>query len=290
MWRLRSAWGVLLFFLAVGVVAQKDEPYPPKGSYNHSLHRFFPDLDARLNAVRYGRWRAIEVAWVSGIDAGLDRECSRYLTRLIDDPPRFPPEADRVAPRFAREAAPIFRALRWGQVLEQQVLDILAAPDASPYADEERLTRLFGLYRRERWALSEPQTERLPVGAVRAAPASAHILQSGTRLFALAAEDLATGDFGSQRWLVKQTVEDFDRSFTIERSPEESRYRSAAPKVFSRFPQVADTLDRIAEFRGELFEALVSGGRSAEARRRRDDRVRQLAREWGLPVGGIGGR
>jgi len=78
------------------------EPFPPKGAYNNSVHRYFPDLDARLNAVRYGRWRALEVAWREGIDRRLDARFSADLLELLKDPPRFAPEAERVAPGFAR--------------------------------------------------------------------------------------------------------------------------------------------------------------------------------------------
>src|SRR5712691_3444523 len=157
--RLGYAWVPLLLFAAAVVSAQPEERFPPKGSWTNSVHRFFPDLDARLNAVRYGRWRAVEIAWVSGINVRLDQKFSSYLLALLAHPPRFAPEADRVAPRFAREAMPIFRALRWGQVFEEQVLDILAASDATPRTGEDRLVRLLGLYRRERWALSEPSRE-----------------------------------------------------------------------------------------------------------------------------------
>ena len=112
--RLTHAWAPLLLFLAAAAAGSlPEERFPPKGSWTNSAHRFFPDLDARMNAVRYGRWKAVEIAWVSGINGRLDQKFSAYLLALLADPPRFAPEADRVAPRFAREAIPIFRALHW---------------------------------------------------------------------------------------------------------------------------------------------------------------------------------
>src|SRR5262244_2369490 len=93
----------LLLLLAAGSAAgQPEEPFRPKGIYNNSAHRFHPDLDARLNAVRYGRWRALQIAWSSGINQALDREFSDYLRGVLSDPPRFAPEGDRVAPGPAR--------------------------------------------------------------------------------------------------------------------------------------------------------------------------------------------
>ena len=39
---------------AAPAVQKAQEPLRPRGRYNNSVHRFFPDLDSRLNAVRYG--------------------------------------------------------------------------------------------------------------------------------------------------------------------------------------------------------------------------------------------
>lgn len=284
----RVAASVAVFLLAAGggALDRSDEPFPPKGRYNNSVHRNFPDLDARLNAVRYGRWRAFEIAWTSGIDRRLDTRFSSYLLALLADPPRFAPEADRVAPRFAREAAPVFRALRWGQVFEQQVIDILGSPDASPETSAQRLGRALGLYRRERWALTEPGEPVSPEAIFAAAPVSARILSAGTRLFASAAEDLAASDFGQQRWRVKTTVADFDRSYAAERPPQDSSYRSAAPTITRRYPAVAEHLDRLTRFRIEIYGALISGGETESARRERDARIAAVARRYGLAAGG----
>ena len=62
-----ACFGIALAGGARGA-ALNDEPFRPKGRYNDSVHRFFPDLDSRLNAVRYARWRALEIAWISGIN------------------------------------------------------------------------------------------------------------------------------------------------------------------------------------------------------------------------------
>lgn len=271
------------------VAAQTDEPFRPKGRYNDSVHRFFPDLDSRLNAVRYARWQALEIAWVSGINPRLDRQFSASLLSLLGDPPRFPPEPDRVAPRFAREAPSVFRALRWGQTFEQQVIDIFASPDATPALTGRRLRRALDLYRRERYALSEPSDGSPPSAELlRLAPVSGRILASGTRLFARAAENLVTGDFGQQRWRVRDTIGEYDRSYAGEPAILAAPYSSAAPGVASLHPEASGCLDRIARFRAALFAALIPGGEVPQGRRRRDEAVRALARLWGLPVEGLG--
>ena len=264
------------------------EPLPPRGRHKHAVHRFFPDLDSRLNAVRYGRWRAVEIAWTGGINPALDRAFSSYLLSLLAEPPRFPPEAELVSPRFAREATPVFRALRWGQVLEQQVGDVLASADATPEITAARLARALGVYRGERWALSEPETPAAPAEALALAPQSARILLSGTRLFVLAAEAVAASDFGQQRWKVRDTIADFDSSLARDKALEEATYRVAAPTLAERHPEVAAHLDRLARFRAEVYGALVPGGATLEARRDRDARLRAVARRYGLPVEGIG--
>ena len=279
--------GVLLL-LPASASGQPEEPFRPKGGYNNAVHRFHPDLDARLNAVRYGRWRALQIAWSSGINQELDREFSEYLRRLLADPPRFAPEADRVAPGPAREAAPIFRALRWGQTLEQQFLDILASADASPAVTSARVSRVLDRHQRERYALSEPPGEApSPPESLALAPISSRILASGTKLFVLAAEDLASSDFAEQRWKVRKTVLEFDPSQGAA-EPSDASYAAAGPTVAAAYPLMAARLDRLIRFRIEVFEALVPGGATPEAARSRDERLRAVALRYGLPIRGIG--
>jgi hypothetical protein len=275
---------------AAPAVQRAQEPLRPRGRYNNSVHRFFPDLDSRLNAVRYGRWRALEIAWTVGINPGLDREFSTFLLQLLADPPRFPPEAEFVAPRFAREASPVFHALHWGQVLEEQVGDVLASADASSTLTAARLERVVEAYRRERWALSEPEKPVPPPRALLLAPQSARILLSGTRLFVKAGEALAASDFGQQRWKVRDTIEEFDASLSREKPLEESTQRVSAPTVTERYPAIGDHLDRVTRFRLEVYGALEGGGATPAARRERDARLREVARRYGLSPEGIGGR
>ena len=276
-----------LLLLPAFASAQPEEPFRPKGAYNNAVHRFHPDLDERLNAVRYGRWRALQIAWSSGINPALDREFSEYLRKMLADPPRFAPEADRVAPGPAREAVPIFRALRWGEMLEQQFLDILASADATPTVTAARIEKALDLYQREPWALSEPSEEAPPSESLSLAPISTRILASGTKLFVLAAQDLVTSDFAEQRWKVRKTVMDFDPS-QGPAEPGEASYSSAGPAVGAAYPLMAARLDRLIRFRVEVFDALVPGGATREAAHVRNERLRAVARRYGLPVKGIG--
>jgi hypothetical protein len=287
----RAAAALALGALAAASAAPAaDEPFPPKGRYNNSVHRYFPDLDARLNAVRYGRWRALEIAWITGVDRTLDRRFSSYLLALISDPPRFAPEADRVAPRFAREAPPVFRALRWGQAFEQQVIDILASPDANPRSSRDRIERSYELYRREVWSLSEPGETRQLQSVFEAAPVSARILAAGTRLFAAASEDLAASDFGEQRWRVRRTVESFDRSYAEEKPVAVDVYKETAAVMAARHPHAAAALDRLARFHAEVFGALLGAGEELAARRERAARLREVALRYGIPSSPIDAR
>ena len=274
---------------AAPAVQRAQEPLRPRGRYNNSVHRFFPDLESRLNAVRYGRWRALEIAWTVGINPSLDREFSAFLLRLLSDPPRFPPEAEFVAPRFARDASPVFHALHWGQVLEEQVGDVLAAADATPKLTATRLERVDDAYRWERWALSEPPDHPPPPRALLLAPQSARILLSGTRLFVRSGEALAAADFGQQRWKVRETIVEFDASLSREKPLEESTHRVSAPTFTERYPSIGADLDRVTQFRLEVYGALEGGGATPEARRVRDSRLREVAKRYGLSPGDIGG-
>jgi hypothetical protein len=285
----------LLFLLAAGATGQPEEPFRPKGSHNNSVHRFHPDLDARLNLVRYARWRTFEIAWKSGVTSTLDREVSADVARLLHHPPRLAPEADRVAPLLARGAPPIFRALRWGQTLEQQFLDALAASDASQHLSEARADRALLLYRRERYALSGPAEAAGGQTGPPATPApeeaaARRLLSDGTRLFALASADLATPDFAKQRWMVRRTVSDFDNSFGSDHLPQDATYAVTAAAVAASFSAITNALDRLQAFRADVLEALAGAAGSEEARRQRDERLREVARRYGLPTKGIGRR
>ena len=276
----------LLILLAAGASAQHEEPFRPKGSYDNSVHRFHPDLDARLNAVRFVRWRTLEIAWETGVTDELEREISAYALLLAKDPPRFPPEADRVAPLFARDAAPIFRALRWGQTLEQQLLDVLASSEAGEQLSAARLDRALLLYRRERWALSEPP-EPVAGGASLETTAAWRIETAGARLSVRAADDLTTPDFAEQRWRVKQTIDEFDRMLQGDHLPEAAAYSTSAPGIEKAFPGLARALDLVERFRREVLEALAPGGTALEARRKREEGLRGVARRYGLPTAGM---
>lgn len=285
----RFAVGALLI-VAVCVAVASEEPFRPRGAFNGSVHRFFPDLDARLNAVNYGRWRALEIAWKEGITSALDERFSASLVRLLHRPPRFPPEGDRVAPRFSREAVPVFRALRWGQVFERQTLDVLASPDANPRRTRDRLQRILDLYRRERWAISEPDEPAASLHVLEIAPSSARILISGTALLAASAEDLVASNFGEQRWRVKRTVDDFDHD-ALSRPPAGAiDYRAIAPTFTSVHPRIAEHLARLAQFRLEIYDALAPAGEGPDARQARAGRLLDVARRYRIPAEGISDR
>ncbi len=290
----RALLGACLSFfllLTVPALGQPDEPFRPKGSYNNSVHRFHPDLEARLNVVRYVRWRMLEIAWGTGVAGPLEREISSYVSGLLLHAPRFAPEADRVAPLLARDAPTVFRALRWGQTLEQQLLDVLASSDAGPRVSAARLERALLLYRRERYALSEPAGPESADsgGAASGGGAARRFLVSGTRLFVLAAAGFASPDFGEQRWLVRQTVADFDRSWESG-SPGDATYLASAPGISAAFPGVARALDRLEEFRLDVLDALAPGGATSQDRSRRAENLRAVARRYGLSAEGIGAR
>ena len=168
---------------------------------------------------------------------------------------------------------------------------MLASPDADPAVSTARLDRVFELYRREVWAPTEPSDVRPLDRLFEAAPESARILSSGTRLFALAAEDLVLSDFGEQRWKVRRTVSDFDASYaTAAVAPGDSAWRAVAPTFVSRYTRVAEVLDRLTRFRAEVFEALVGTGQTLADRQDRARRLAEVARRWGIPAEEIGAR
>jgi hypothetical protein len=285
MTRARTAL-LLAATLAAAAGPAAAEVLRPAGSHNDAAHRYFPDLEARLNAVRYARWRALELALLSGITPQMDQEYSAYLLGAIADPPRYPPEPELVAPILARDALPIYRALWWGAVFETQVLDALAAADASPATTPERIGKALDAYRRERWALTAPAPPTAPADSAaeagRLAPASANILVGGAALFVDAAQALAEGSYGEQRQRVRRVVEEFDKSFAREQPATEGSYTASAPAVAAAWPEATASLDGVALFRAEVFEALAPAGTDAGQRAERDARLKALAARWGI--------
>src|SRR5262249_32651700 len=162
--------------------------------------------------------------------------------------------------------------------------------DSSRSLTSQRMTRLLAIYHREPFAVRSAPSEPPPSSAVAAAPMSARLLIAGTRLFALAAEDLAASDFGQQRWKVKKTLDGYDFTPSAAVPLETASYRMSAPTVESRFAEIASCLDAIAQLRRELFDALVFDPAAPSAHSQRDSRARDLARRWGLPAEGIGER
>jgi hypothetical protein len=269
---------VLALSAAVGCLTLRNETFRPRGIYNNAVHRFFPDLDRRENAIRYGRWRALEVSWREGVSEPVDRRFAEKLLVEMQKLPDFPPDPRLAAPALAREAPRCYDALRNADLLEREVADILAAGDATPMRNRERIDRALNLYRRQPAALSSPpappppETERLSTFA------TARLLLMGDWLFARADEDLTTSDYGEQRWKIRETVERYDRELTVPpASLRTAWYEEFAPGFTKAFPFVSDTLDRATRFRIEIFAALASpdGGRRLRS-------VAEVERRYGL--------
>lgn len=267
---------LLPLLLAMGCSGQTSLRLPFQGLSSHSVHRFFPDLDRRENAVRYGRWRALENAWTGGVRKELDATLEDSLLHTIRRLPGFPPDARLCAPRFSREAPVAFGAILEADRLESETADALAATDSSGTNTKVRIERVLTAYRRSRHALSEPGSAAVDasLGDLR----TAKLLLEGDWLFARSAEDLFASNFREQRWKVRASVDRYDRE--IEEPPdtiEASWYARFAPEFSGAYPLVAAALDRATRFRIDVFEAL----RSPSAPERRA-RLKTVESRYGL--------
>lgn len=242
----------------------------------NAVHRFFPDLDRRENAVRYGRWNALESAWLGGVTPAIDRALADGFHETLRRLPDFPPDPRLCAPIVAREDPAVFEALVEADRFERRVADALAASDATPENTAARIEKSLFRYRRSRFALESPSAA--PVDEKLGEFVTARLLLSGDWLFAHAAEDLAVAEWRDQRWKVKSTVDQYDHR--VDSPPatiEASWYRTFAPTFTASYGAAADIFDRATRFRIELFEALTAPGDAA-----RREAVRAVARRYGI--------
>ena len=232
---------------------------PFSSLHGNAVHRFFPDLDRRENAVRYGRWNALESAWVRGVNPEADRRLSRDLLETIRRLPDVPPDPVLSAPRLAREAPAIFAALAEADRFEREVTDALAATDATPETTSSRVERSLVLYRRSPFALEAPPDSAIDPQLGRFE--TARLLLEGDWLFAQAAEDLAASSWRDQRWKVRETIDRYDRE--IDSPPAAlgiSWYHAFAPTFSRDYPAAAELFDRATRYRIEIFAALLTAG------------------------------
>ncbi len=250
--------------------------FPFSNLHAHAVHRFFPDLDRRENAVRYGRWRALESAWVNGIAMDRDHAVASAFRETLRRLPDFPPDPQLCAPRVARESPELFGALVAADRFERDVADALATSDATPETTASRVEKSLARYRRSRFALAAPAPAEVDIRLGEFA--TARLLLEGDWLFAHAAEDLAGSTWRDQRWRVKTTVDRYDRdvdsppaSFDI------SWYRAFAPTFTKEYGPAAELCDRATRFRIEIFQALAAPDSST-----RRSGVEAVTRRYGL--------
>lgn len=232
---------------------------PFSSLHGNAVHRFFPDLDRRENAVRYGRWNALESAWIHGVNPDADRRLSGELLSTIRRLPDFPPDPVLAAPRLAREAPAIFAALAEADRFEREITDALAATDATPETTSSRVESSLVRYRRSPFALEAPPDSAIDpkLGQFE----TTRLLLEGDWLFAHAAEDLVASSWRDQRWKVRETIDRYDRE--IDSPPvslEISWYHKFAPTFTRGYPAAAELFDRATRYRVEIFAALLSAG------------------------------
>ena len=271
---MRRAAILCLLYLAACSGAGIQVPFT--SVHAHAVHRFFPDLDQRENAVRYGRWNALESAWIHGVTPEADRRLAAGLRETIGRKPDFPPDPRLCAPILAREEPLLFGALVDAERFETAVTDALAATDASPETTSARVEKSLLRYRRSPFTLGAPP--EAPVDPKLGELSTARLLLAGDWLFAHAAEDLAASAFRDQRWKVKATVDRYDRD--VESPPgsvEAAWYRSYAPTFTAAYPGAAELFDRATRFRIEIFEALAAADPAA-----RRAGIENVVRRYGI--------
>jgi len=131
MLRLRPCVPALLAAAAAcSQVTPRNERHLLPAPYNFAFYDAHEAAARSFYAAHVAHFGVYEVGLTEGgTAAGAFAELEAEIRRLVEDPPRFEPPAELIAPRWSKIAFPTARAMDWTHMLHSQLYDILT--DAS---------------------------------------------------------------------------------------------------------------------------------------------------------------
>lgn len=116
----------LLLLLAAGCAAapSRDTRFRLPAAYNFAFYDTFGDAARSFYAAHYAHFRVYEVAMDEDPGPAFERTTAE-IRHLIEDPPKYEPLSDLIAPRWTKIGWPTARAMDWTHMLHSQLYDIL---------------------------------------------------------------------------------------------------------------------------------------------------------------------
>lgn len=107
----------------------RDDVYRLPAAYNFAFYDAFEHAARSFYAAHYTHFGAYETLLDHGEEA--QEQMTRFAARVrgyIDDPPKFEPPADIIAPDWSRLAYGTGQSMHWTHMLHSQLYDILSDP------------------------------------------------------------------------------------------------------------------------------------------------------------------
>jgi hypothetical protein len=118
--------GTTLFSACAGAPA-RDEVFRLPASYNFVFYDRYGAAARSFYAAHYAHFGTYETLLDHGEDATARMDAlHRRVLELVEDPPRFEPPAEIIAPDWARMAFETGRSMDWTHMLHTQLYDILS--------------------------------------------------------------------------------------------------------------------------------------------------------------------
>ena len=106
----------------------RDAQYWLPATYNYQFYDRHPAAARSFYAAHFAHFGVYERAMQTGDLATAMHDLQTEVLRLIDDPPRFEPAMEAIAPRWSKLSYATGRSMDWTHHLHEQLYDILSDP------------------------------------------------------------------------------------------------------------------------------------------------------------------
>lgn len=276
-------------------IVQRGEQFRLPASYNFAFYDTYNEAARSFYAAHYAHFGVYEVLLRHGPDADAAMQRLReQIIRYVDDPPKFEPPAEIIAPGWSRIAYPTGRSMDWTHMLHTQLYDILtddrvkdkraAGERAIAYylsnAGSAFATRGYGhafMLAGGTWAEA----------FARRYPEVNGILWAYHWHHASVYEALLEPDSAARRIALERVIRVFRDSVLANPPPYMPLTAQVAPKFGEMFPAAAQIFDNLHMMHDVVNDIMLDARVPKEAKGREIERMRQQMlyanQEWVIP-------